>query len=332
MSDALLRAVRKLLGPRVGEGARPRVEVGSERELARLLELVAEHGSSLAAFELSRRRLNQLGTVDTQSSLIEAGAGCLLSEVEERLSSLGLSLGPLSPGILRLTVAEYLEGPHAGLRAIRGGRLEPLPIALCALLADGSLYRSFPAPRSAAGPELDALFLGAGGRAGLVLSALLRVFARPSAARELQLSAPEPSSLVRALRVALSDGVWLSRARLWLRGGSTLAEVRVVGSPESVDRDLETLAARIASVGGRGERAPGNAPPAAAEPHERELRWEALAPELRAGGTLTLHRLAIDTVLVESPEPASAPAAVADEVSARILRAVDPAGLFGGPP
>ncbi len=335
MTEGLSRALGQLVGSRLRlEGGRPHVEVASERELLRLMELVAEHRTSLAALDVSLRRLNEVGPVDATSSLVEAAAGCTLSDIEEQLAPVGMSLGPLSPGILQLTLGEFLEGPHAGLRAVRGGRLEPLNLALRALLADGSIYRSHASPRSAAGPRLEALLLGGQGRAGRVLGATLRLFARPTSGRELLLAASEPSSLIRALRLALSDGACLSRVRLWLRAGGALAEVRAVGNPESVVRDLASVEQRSRESGGRTEAA-STAPPLTGEREERELTWDALSPPLRAGATLVLHRLSIDTVLADVPkglvEPV-VPDTSSAELCARIVKGVDPGALFGGLP
>ncbi len=79
---------------------------------------------------LSREAFTAIGEVDGKSAVISAEAGVRLAELERRANAHDLSLGPLPPGAEALTVAEFLEGPHAGLRVCLGGRLEPIALAV----------------------------------------------------------------------------------------------------------------------------------------------------------------------------------------------------------
>lgn len=127
---------------------------------------------------LDRGALERVGPVDEPSLWIEAEAGAKVSAVEATLRGRGLTLGPLPPSVFQGDVAAWLEGPHAGRRA-EDGRIGSSVAALVAALANGALYRGKAAPRSAAGPGLQHLLLGAGGVTGAILGATLRAQALP---------------------------------------------------------------------------------------------------------------------------------------------------------
>ncbi len=130
------------------------------------------------AVRLDRSALDRVGPVDEPSLWIEVEAGARVSAVESTLRGRGLTLGPLPPSVFLGDVATWLEGPHAGRRA-EDGRIGSSVAALVAALPIGAIYRGKPAPRSAAGPGLTHLLLGAGGVAGAILGATLRAQAVP---------------------------------------------------------------------------------------------------------------------------------------------------------
>jgi alkyldihydroxyacetonephosphate synthase len=59
------------------------------------------------------------------------------------------------------------------------GNVEDLVVSLTVMLPDGTVCTARPGPRSAVGPKLDELFIGAEGGLGVVLEALLRVHRLP---------------------------------------------------------------------------------------------------------------------------------------------------------
>src|SRR6185295_13807254 len=191
MSD-LYEQLRDSLGPRyeAKDGA-ARCSPRSERELLLVLKLVRDHGGKLGrpgpdgapCITLSRRALQLLGPWDDASGTVLAEAGATLEEIDRAAASRQLTVGPTSPRAFALELGDFLEGPYGGLRSVPGGRLEPLSLAVTAVMPDGLYAASRAAPRHAAGPSLDAFFLGGGGRMGLLLRAQLRLVPRPSSSR-----------------------------------------------------------------------------------------------------------------------------------------------------
>ena len=191
-------------------------------------ELVAElEGRSRTALPrgfdgIDRSALDQIGPIGEQSLLVEVGAGRRLGGLESRLRTHGLTLGPLTPSVVAGSVGEWLEGPHRGLRATPGGFLESGAFSIEAVLPDGSLFRTPAVPRSAAGPGLESLVAGGGGRSALLTSAVLRILPAPKGRRRVVLRGKAIEPLVDALRSAMDGDAVPTAAGLWREGKDIL--------------------------------------------------------------------------------------------------------------
>jgi alkyldihydroxyacetonephosphate synthase len=118
--------------------------------------------------------------IDATSLLARAAGTTEVAALEQRLGAVGLTLDARfdEPGV---TVGEWLARGAAGTRDRWLDPVDQLVAGLDATLADGRTLRIRPAPRRAVGPDLSALFVGAGGRFGRIDSAWLRVHARGAA-------------------------------------------------------------------------------------------------------------------------------------------------------
>lgn len=310
----------------------------SARQLTEGLQIVASAGAALNRdVALSLEHLARVGRVDRHSGTVDAGGGVRLAALDAQLAEQQLSLGPLSPRAKGLTVAEFLEGADAGLRAIPGGRLEPICLSLTAVLADGRVYRSHPSPRSAAGPDLVALLLGGQRRLGVVTEATLRCFPFAATRRSQVFSFPSADAFVAAVTAALADGVWLDTVRVEVRSDRAQVELNCLGSRDGVERDLASVGRRAFDVGGRATgRLSGEFPIDAQDRvwTERESTWDAVRDAVAAGKPLALHRLSLASVIargdaaglaLDHAEPWPAP-------QAALAAALDPRGVLGGAP
>jgi FAD/FMN-containing dehydrogenase len=309
VSRALDEALRARLGARFAHGE---ASPSGERELTEVLALLRTAGG--------------VGRVEPSSATVPVEAGARLRDVEARAREVGLSLGPLPPSAWTLDVASFLEGPFAGLRAIPGGRLEPIAIALTAILPDGRLYRSLPSPRSAAGPDLDAWFLGGGAAAGLLTGAVLRLVPPLAPAAPHAYAFADAAAWVDALAEVLAHGVFLSCVRSRALGARRTVTWELASPPETAPIDEATLHACCRR---RGETAPltvgGEVLPASAP--EAEVDWATLRDG--AGTDVDLHRLSLQSVWAKGPGivPSRRPGAAAWMT---LHPAADPGGLLGG--
>lgn len=333
MTPELAQALSATFGDRFTGSV---IEPAHERELATLLRLLREHAEAPHGLRISRSRMSALGVIDPKSGTIEAGAGMVLERLEQELRIRDLSLGPLTPACARMEVAQFLEGPYAGLRVLPGGRCEPMALSLTALMPDGLRYVSRPSPRSSAGPDLDALFLGGEGRAGLIVQATLRCFPRPRSERSATWSFADVASLIASLRAGIAAGCWLRRVSMLSRGGRFLLAAEVIGSPEGVERDLSSLGQEVFAHGGRSSGHEVSLSPTAPLPAERELSWSDVAGLLSAGRALTLYRLSLESVIASGLEEGGVAMTSGGWANpgtlAAIIAEADPLGILGGVP
>jgi alkyldihydroxyacetonephosphate synthase len=152
-------------------------------------------------------------SVDRTSLLACVDGGVDLASLEQQLKGDGLTLG-VRFGDPAPTVCEWLERGAPGARSRWLDPVDQVLSGLDATLTDGRALRVRPAPRRAVGPDLTALFVGAGGRFGRIDRAWLRVHplgvVRPESApfhrdHDVALSREE-ASLADAIEVALRRG------------------------------------------------------------------------------------------------------------------------------
>ncbi len=328
------------LGPLAVPGpGGPTVVPASTRQLTEVLQILASQGAALNKHvKLSLAELKHIARIEPKAGTVEAGGGVTLAALDATLASHQLTIGPLSPRAKALTLHAFLEGPDAGLRAIPGGRLEPICLAIVAVLPDGRVYRSHPSPRSAAGPDLVALMLGGDRRLGVITEATVRCFPFATAHRSQVFSFPSADAFVAAMMAALSDGVWFESVRVETRSDRAQVELNCLGSDETVERDLNTLGRRAFDVGGRptgrlsGEFPAGESPGTAWE--EREATWDAVREAVAAARPLVLHRLCLASVIARG-EIAGMPlthAGAWSATTAALAGAMDPRGVLGGAP
>ncbi|MGV3625921.1 MAG: FAD-binding oxidoreductase [Archangium sp.] len=314
---------------RNGDGGRF-AEPHDERELQEVLHVLTDRGAKLNVdLTLSRARLDAIGDVHQGSMSVEVGAGVILRDLDARLTPHGLSLGPLTPAAMALSLAEFLEGPYAGLRSIPGGRLEPVTASLRALAGDGRKLETSPAPRSAAGPDLNALVLGGHGRIALVTRAVVRCVPYPERdVRVACFSFDDATTFVNAMQRALAEGFWPWRVHVEPEAGRLRAEIRWAASVGSVERDRDLLARCVLGVGGRAESELEHETPVTVE---RETTWNAVRASLEKGHRLQLFRLSLTSVVargeveglrLDAPSPWN-------PLSARLL-SLDTRGVLGG--
>lgn len=114
--------------------------------------------------------------IDELSLLSRAPGEMRLAEIERELGRRGLTLGLTGSLDMRMTVREWLARGAPCSRDLWEDPVDILVAGLAAELPSGARLEIRPAPRRAVGPDLTALFVGAGERYGKVLDATLRVY------------------------------------------------------------------------------------------------------------------------------------------------------------
>ncbi|HZF52331.1 MAG TPA: FAD-binding protein [Polyangiaceae bacterium] len=145
--------------------------------------------------------------LDLESLLVRASGASSLASVERALEPHGLSLGlgPEAPPLESTTVDAWIAGGARGAPDPWADPVDHLVAGFAARLPSGAELDVRSAPRRAVGPDLFALFLGTGGRAGSITSADLRVRGRFS-------PRPMPLAIDRDPAQTPGEQAWIDRA------------------------------------------------------------------------------------------------------------------------
>jgi alkyldihydroxyacetonephosphate synthase len=306
----------------------PVLRVASAEALRAGLHVLADAGGRLHVDAvLDRRGLNSLGAPSDRSMTVFAGAGATLRDIDAHARRAGLTLGPLTPAAMALQLGDFLEGSYAGLRAVAPGRLEPLCTRIEALSASGRRLETSLAPRSAAGPDLSALVLGAHGRLALLTAATLRCAPLPERELRQTFTFATGAACVTALTRAIAEGLVVWAAHLETREGAVLLDVSWQGSRAATERDRELVTRLFAASGGRSV----DEAVAPASGEEREVTWRSVQRALDRGASLSLFRCALGSLVATGDVPGvSLSKASAWSSRAERLLALDPRRVLGG--
>lgn len=164
-------------------------------ELARLVRLCAEHqvpivpqggNSGMAggatpddsgrAVLLSLRRLNTIGTIDTEARQVTCGAGVVLQTLHEAAAAKDLRFPLTLGGKGSATVGGLVSTNAGGTQVLRHGSMRALVLGLEAVLADGQVLSMLtPLKKDNRGFDLKQLLIGSEGTLGIVTAATLKL-------------------------------------------------------------------------------------------------------------------------------------------------------------
>ena len=134
---------------------------------------------------LDLSRMDRVLEVAPSDQVVVAEAGVRGDRLEEALQAHGLTLGHYPQSLAISTVGGWIATRSAGQASSAFGAIEDLVLGLCVVLPTGEVVRTRAVPRSAAGPDLGSLFVGAEGWLGVVTEATLSASRLPQGYRWL---------------------------------------------------------------------------------------------------------------------------------------------------
>jgi FAD/FMN-containing dehydrogenase len=195
--------------------------------------LVVGNGVLSAGVRFDFSKLQKIKPDET-SLVVHVEAGVKLGQLEKKLHTYNLTLGPI-PGELR---EHSVGGAIAGRSYFKLGRYfsyweDPL-LSLDVILPNGNYYHTTPSPRRASGPDLTKLLAGSEGTLGIIMSARLRVYTRTRSAREAVWHLPTLQAAGLAARKLLRAGLCCSVLYAEEHPGKALLGARLEGSMASL--------------------------------------------------------------------------------------------------
>ncbi|MBC7341938.1 MAG: FAD-binding oxidoreductase [Clostridia bacterium] len=165
---------------------------------------------------IDTKLLNQIYELDETSLLLRVGPGCIGQELEEWLNAHGYTLGHFPQSITCSTVGGWVSTRAAGQLSTRYGNIDSLVVGLEVVLPTGEVIRTKErSARSAAGPDLKQLFIGAEGTLGIITEITLLVQPLPAARIPLALAFDHFERGLEALRLMMREGLRPAVARLY---------------------------------------------------------------------------------------------------------------------
>jgi alkyldihydroxyacetonephosphate synthase len=126
------------------------------------------------------KKMDKIRSVNKTNLTCEVEAGIIGEILERELNRQGFTLGHFPSSIYCSTLGGWLSTRSAGQFSAKYGKIEDMVLALEGVLPDGSVFRSRATPRSATGPDLDQVLVGAEGTLGVITAATLAIFPLPA--------------------------------------------------------------------------------------------------------------------------------------------------------
>ncbi len=159
--------------------------------------------------------------IDDTSLTVRAAAGTFGPPLEKELRRNGFTLGHWPQSFEISTLGGWLACRSAGQYSTRYGKIEDMTRGLEVVMADSTvIHTGFNAPRAAAGPDLNQLFMGSEGTLGVITEARLSIH-----------PVPESSDNRTWIFSNFLDG--LEACRMILRRGARPAVMRLYDDTES---------------------------------------------------------------------------------------------------
>ncbi len=131
------------------------------------------------AIVLDLRRMNRVLSIDAEAMSARVQAGAVLESVDQKLNERGFILGHDPWTLPVATVGGAISTNSVGYRAGKYGSMGEQVLGLEVVLANGEILRTRAVPKSSAGIDLNALFIGGEGCFGIITEAAIRIFVKP---------------------------------------------------------------------------------------------------------------------------------------------------------
>ncbi|MGE5417179.1 MAG: FAD-binding oxidoreductase [Acidobacteriota bacterium] len=161
------------------------------------------------------KRMNKILDIDDKSLLLTVESGINGEILERQLNEKGYTLRHIPQSIKCSTVGGWVACRAAGQFSTKYGKIEDMLVGVEVVLPDGSIYRNTIAPRTATGPRLDQIFLGAEGTLGIVTQAVLRIHTLPESQTLRSFSFANVDDSLEAVRLIMRDNIRPAVVRIY---------------------------------------------------------------------------------------------------------------------
>ena len=132
---------------------------------------------------LDTKRMNQIYDVNTDSMYIECGTGAIYKLIENVANERGYATMHYPSSLTCSTVGGFLAHRGIGVVSTKYGKIDDMVLQMEVVLPNGDIIETSPAPKHAAGPDLNQIFIGSEGTLGVITKAQMRIYNQPEERR-----------------------------------------------------------------------------------------------------------------------------------------------------
>ncbi|MBQ6107905.1 MAG: FAD-binding oxidoreductase [Thermoguttaceae bacterium] len=132
---------------------------------------------------LDTKRMNQIYDVNTDSMYIECGTGAIYKHIENVANERGYATMHYPSSLTCSTVGGFLAHRGIGVVSTKYGKIDDMVLQMEVVLPNGDIIETSPAPKHAAGPDLNQIFIGTEGTLGVITKAQMRIYNQPEERR-----------------------------------------------------------------------------------------------------------------------------------------------------
>jgi alkyldihydroxyacetonephosphate synthase len=169
---------------------------------------------------LDVKKLDKILNIDETNLTVAVQSGVIGQNLEWALNARGYTYAHIPQSSYCSGIGGFLAGHSAGVLSTKYGKIANMVLGMEVVLPTGRIMRTRAVPQSAAGPNLNHLFIGSEGTLGVITEATLAIHPRPET-RHFH------SYLFKNLHSAIEA------ARKILRRGLTPATLRISDETES---------------------------------------------------------------------------------------------------
>ncbi len=167
------------------------------------------------AVVIDLRAMDRIIKFDPDANLLEVEAGAIAMDVEKWLNERGFTLGHYPQSMSLATLGGLVSTRSSGTFSGKYGNIEDLVVGLDIVLASGEIVRTPRTVRSATGPDVKQVFIGAEGALGVITRVAVRIFRLPQRRWFGGYALPTIDAGIEAVREAYASHVRPAVLRLY---------------------------------------------------------------------------------------------------------------------
>ena len=132
---------------------------------------------------LDTKRMNKIYNFNEKAMYIEAGTGAIYKHLEWAANEKGYATMHYPSSLTCSTVGGFLAHRGIGVVSTKYGKIDDMVLQMEVVLPNGDIIETSPAPKHAAGPDLNQIFIGSEGTLGIMTKAQIRIYDQPETRR-----------------------------------------------------------------------------------------------------------------------------------------------------